>query len=46
MGNLARSSTVGLDYALFEIWLFKYTGLMIGLGQGMTHIWEETKVVC
>ena len=40
-----RLPTVGLNYALFQTWVFKYTGLVIGLGQGMTHIPEESKVI-
>ena len=40
-----RSPILGLDYALFENWLIKYTGLMIGLDQGMTYMAEESKVV-
>jgi len=40
-----RLSVVGLDYELFQIWLFKYTGFAIGLGQGMTYIPEESKVI-
>ena len=35
----------GLDYALFQIWVLKCTGLVIGLGQGMTYIQEESKVL-
>ena len=26
---------LGLDYVLFQTWLFKYTALVIGLGQGV-----------
>lgn len=38
-------SVLGLDYALFQIWLCKYTGLVIGLGQGMTYLPDESTVV-
>ena len=35
----------GLDYALSQIWLLKCTGLVIGLGQGMAYIQDESKVL-
>jgi len=40
-----RLPIAGLDDALLKPWLFKYWGSVIGLGQGMTYIPEESNVV-
>jgi len=40
-----RLFIIGLDYTLFQLRLLKHTGLVIGLGQGMTSIQEESKIL-